>query len=71
MYPGSDSTIWELPFVAISELNYLRHIWLRALFAFMTRHQQDLERSGKNARNGLVVHNQETVHIVANIFRWT
>ena len=33
----------ELPFVATSELNYLRHVWPRALFAFMTRYQQDLE----------------------------
>ena len=31
----------ELPFVASSELNYLRRIWPRALFAFMTRHQQE------------------------------
>ena len=57
----------ELPFVATSELDYLRRIWPRALFTFMTRYQQD---SGKNARNGLVVHNQETVHIVASISRW-
>ena len=33
----------ELPFVATSELNYLRGVWPRALFAFMTRYQQDLE----------------------------
>ena len=26
--------------------------------------------AGKNARNGLVVHNQGTVHIVASISRW-
>ena len=35
---------------------------------------QDISRilsaSGKNARNGLVVHNQETVHMAASIFRW-
>ena len=39
----------ELPFVVTSELNYLRRIWLRALFAFMTRHQQDLERQRKES----------------------
>ena len=59
----------ELPFVATSELNYLRRIWSRALFTFMTRHQQDLERKRKECKDGLGVHNQETVHIVANIFR--
>ena len=32
----------ELPFVATNELDYLRRIWPRALFAFMTRYQQDL-----------------------------
>ena len=37
----------ELPFVATSELDYLRRIWPRALFAFMTRYQQDLERKRK------------------------
>ena len=40
----------ELPFVATSELNYLRRIWPRALFAFMTRHQQDLERQRKECK---------------------
>ena len=40
----------ELPFVATSELNYLRRIWPRALFAFMTRHQQDLERKRKKCK---------------------
>ena len=44
-------TIWEkLPFVATSEFNYLRRIWLWALFAFMTRHQQDLERKRKECK---------------------
>ena len=33
----------ELPFVSLSELDYLRRIWPRAVFAFMTRYQQDLE----------------------------
>ena len=30
--------------MATSELGYLRRIWSRALFAFMSRYQQDLER---------------------------
>ena len=33
----------ELPFVATSELDYLRRVWPRALFVFMSRYQQDLE----------------------------
>ena len=33
----------ELRFVATSELDYLRRIWPRALFAFMTRYQQQAE----------------------------
>ena len=33
----------ELPFVAMSELDYLRRIWPRASFVFMSRYQQDLE----------------------------
>ena len=37
-------------FVAISELDYLRRIWPRALFAFMTRYQQDLERKWKECK---------------------
>ena len=40
----------ELPFVATSELNYLRRVWLRALFAFMSRYQQDLERMRKECK---------------------
>ena len=32
-----------LPFVAMSELDYLRRIWPRAWFVFMSRYQQDLE----------------------------
>ena len=32
-----------LPFVAMCELDYLRRIWPRALFIFMSRYQQDLE----------------------------
>ena len=34
----------EFPFVATSELDYLRRIWPWALFVFMSRYQQDLER---------------------------
>ena len=40
----------ELPFMAMSELNYLRRVWPRALFAFMTRYQQDLERMRKECK---------------------
>ena len=40
----------ELPFVATSGLDYLRRIWLQALFAFMTRYQQDLERKRKECK---------------------
>ena len=40
----------ELPFVATSELNYLRRIWSWALFACMTRYQQDLERLRKECK---------------------
>ena len=40
----------ELPFVATSELDYLRRIWPQALFAFMTRYQQDLERRWKECK---------------------
>ena len=38
----------ELPFLATSELSYLRRIWPRALF--VTRHQQDLERKRKECK---------------------
>ena len=58
----------ELPLVSLSELDYLRRIWPRAIFVFMTRYQQDLERR-RSTRNVLVAHSWETVHIVANIFR--
>ena len=40
----------ELPFVATSELDYLRRIWPRALFVFMSRYQQDLERLRKKCK---------------------
>ena len=30
----------ELPFVSLSELDYLRRIWPRSIFAFMTGYQQ-------------------------------
>ena len=40
----------ELPFVATSELDYLRRIWPQALFAFMSRYQQDLERMRRECR---------------------
>ena len=41
----------ELPFVSLSELDYLRRIWPRAVFAFMTRYQQDLERKRKECKD--------------------
>ena len=34
----------DLPFVALSELNYLRQVWPKPLFVFMSRYQHDLER---------------------------
>ena len=40
----------ELPFVAMSELDYLCRIWPRALFVFMTRYQQDLERMRRDSK---------------------
>ena len=40
----------ELPFVATSELDYLCRIWAQALFAFMTRYQQDLERKRRECK---------------------
>ena len=40
----------ELPFVSLSELDYLRRIWPRAVFAFMTRYQQNLERKRKECK---------------------
>ena len=46
----------DLPFVSISELDYLRRTWLRAVFAFI--------------RNGLDAPSQDNAHIVVNIFRW-
>ena len=40
----------ELPFVSLSELDYLRRIWPRAVFAFMTQYQQDLEHKRKECK---------------------
>ena len=40
----------ELPFVSLSELDYLRRIWLWAIFAFMTRYQQDLEQKRRECK---------------------
>ena len=53
----------ELPFVSLSELDYLRRIWPRAVFAFMTRYQQDLECKRKECKECFGC-------IVVNIFRW-
>ena len=39
-----------LPFVAMSELDYLHRIWPWALFVFMSRYQQDLERLRKECK---------------------
>ena len=60
----------ELPFVSLSELDYLRRIWPQAIFAFMTRYQQDLEYKRRECKERLVAPSQETVRIVVNIFRW-
>ena len=40
----------DLPFVSISELEYLRRTWPRAVFAFLTRYQQDLELKRKECK---------------------
>ena len=40
----------ELPFVLFSELDYLRRTWPRAIFAFMTQYQQDLELKRKECK---------------------
>ena len=40
----------ELLCVSLSELDYLRCIWPWAIFAFMTRYQQDLERRRKECK---------------------
>ena len=40
----------ELPLVSLSELDYLLRIWPRAIFAFMTRYQQVLERRRKECK---------------------
>ena len=40
----------ELPFVSLSELDYLRRIWPGAIFAFMTRYQQDLEHKRRECK---------------------
>ena len=40
----------KLSLVSLSELDYLRRIWPRAIFAFMTRYQQDLERRRKECK---------------------
>ena len=37
----------------LSELGYLRRIWPRAVFAFMTQYQQDLERKRKECKERL------------------
>ena len=43
----------ELPFVATSELDYLGRIWPWALFAFISRNQQDLKRMRKKCKEWL------------------
>ena len=40
----------ELPFMATSQLDYLRRIWPHALFDFMSRYQQDMERMQKECK---------------------
>ena len=40
----------ELPFLATSELNYIRRVWPQTLFAFMSRYQQDLEHMQKECK---------------------
>ena len=52
----------ELPFVATSELDYLRRVWPKTLFVFMSRYQQDLERLRKECKERF-----GTVRIVESI----
>ena len=40
----------DLPFVSISDLDYLRRTWPRAIFALMTRYQQDMELKRKECK---------------------
>ena len=40
----------DLPLVSIRELDYLRRTWPRAVFAFLTRSQQDLELKRKECK---------------------
>ena len=40
----------DLPFVATSELSYLRRVWPKTLFMFMSRYQHDLERMRKECK---------------------
>ena len=40
----------DLPFVATSELGYLRRAWPTTLFMFMSRYQHDLERMRKECK---------------------
>ena len=59
----------ELLFVATSELDYLRRVWPKTLFVFMSRYQQDLERLRKECKERSVVDNRGTVCIVESISR--
>ena len=58
----------ELPFVSLSELDYLRRIWPQAIFAFMTRYQQDLEHKRRECKERVGC--TQSGNIVVNIFRW-
>ena len=40
----------DLPFVSLSELDYLRRTWPQTVFEFMTRYQQDLELKRKECK---------------------
>ena len=40
----------ELPFVTTSKLDYLRRVWPKTLFIFMSRYQQDLEHLRKECK---------------------
>ena len=60
----------ELPFVAINELDNLHRIWPRALFAFMTRYQQDLERKQRECKEWFGRTQSGNCTHVASIFRW-
>ena len=60
----------ELPLVSLSELDYLRRIWPRAIFAFMMRYQQDLERRRKECKERFGCTQSGNCTHCGKYFRW-